>query len=293
MENQERKLNLEEIENLVQILGGDKKVRQILSGVAKVEIKYPIAIDGKGCFLGLDGSEFEYNQEYLDKPFVFKYKRLGLLAQAFPGLEFPDWLTFTKESKKLLRQLKSDPVFDKLLQGVWFPVAYPKVKIDDYGTAIQEIFLKGLSNSYQHKFPGRTINFPYDLVGKTQVVDSGHRRLLERMEKGPVVGLQFFPFRGMSFAQAQEIAAVFPRRIILAGPVGMITALAGYPDMLLKGYSELQFQCGAATIEGASKASFSTLYIYVDHYDTLHCVRGDAQLKNVNYAASIIYLAEE
>ena len=290
--NKEIKLNPEEIENLVQMLGGDKKVRQILSGVAKLEIKYPIGIDDSGCFLGLDGLKIEYNQEYLDKPFVSKYKRLGLLTQAFPGLEFPDLLTFAKESKKIRKRLKDDPLYGRLLKGAWFPVVYPKIKIGDYGTAIQEIFLKGLANAYQRKFPGRTCDFPRDLAGKTQIIDLGHQRLLDRMAKGPVVGLQFFPFRGMSFFQAQEIAALFPDWIVLAGPVGEITALAGYPDMLLKNHSELQFQCGAATVSEGHNI-YSAFYLYIDRHEVLHCTRGDANFSSPNLAASVICLGEE
>ncbi|MCX6795377.1 MAG: hypothetical protein NT165_01430 [Candidatus Falkowbacteria bacterium] len=294
MKNKIEDFSESQILKLIESIGGASVAREVLSGKVVVKIERLSRIDENGCFLPVDQSEArEYNPEILSsRPLINYYRRLSRLGKVFPELEFASPKNFYLESRRLTRQLLSDRDYSGLLQGVWFPICLPKIKITDYGETFENVFLEAAKKAYFNHFKFLGFLGTRDLAGKIDIADSGHQRLIDKMSQGPVTSILTFPFRGISFDDARNIAGRLDGRLVFPGPIGITTAIATYPDILFKDHhSGMQIQCSGISFKGSK--ILSTLYLYVDRNGCFVCTQGE-ELSNYHQdmITGLLYLGE-
>ncbi|MFZ4648081.1 MAG: hypothetical protein ACOYMB_00410 [Patescibacteria group bacterium] len=298
MENNQRTLNNGELEKLIAKLGGIAQVRKVLENKLTVKIKDLVLLDENGCFLPQEGSISKgYEQDYLDmQPLVDCEIQLKRLTRSFPNLEFPSISEFRDQSHKLLIQLRENSAYAGLLKGFYMLVCYPKLKINfdfqsgcdpeaiDYGTVIQDMLFPVVKKTYQ-KVTGQGFMDSGNIKGVTTVIDDSHRRIFSRMFSGPLVGIQFYPFRGIPFFEAQSIVRQLEDAFALSSPLGLMMALISAPRTLLK--SNVIFRTGAAVSTSQSRY---TMCVYVDHTGYLHYVKSDINSFDARDCIGLTYI---
>lgn len=151
---------------------------------------------------------------------------------------------FEVRAKKLKSGLVSDPQFANLAKGVGVPFLLPAVRIDDYGTALEETYLPAVAEAFETALPNYDFvsHSPGSLSGKLSVArESRHSRLLDRARTGDVIGWLYPCLLEYSLPAMREIIAALPENFLLAGGIDTCAALVGSPDLFLRldGYPPL------------------------------------------------------
>jgi hypothetical protein len=189
------------------------------------------------------------------------------LEQRFSGMldkgRFFPRSEFDERIHTLLEQLRQDEFLANLLCGVWLPVCFPHLRIENYGQSLEEIFLPAVENAYKSQFPDRSFNNyrKGELAANvTYVEESRHGELLKRMERGPVAGIMFFPLQGFSVLAQREQISSLPSSLILCGAVDMATAIVAYPEVLARNINTPGYDCSAISWLSAAYSLFFRAY---------------------------------
>lgn len=219
-------------------------------------------------------TNFKLNQPEIDYAGV-----INRLQRSFPSVmgngRFLSAEDFKQKAEALLEQLRQDEFLANLTKGVWLPVCFPHLRIENYGQSLEEVFLPAVEVSYRNQFPNRSFeNYRKgDLAASVTIVEgSRHEILLSRMEQGPVVGIMFFPLQGFSVLAQREQMASLPSSLLLAGAVDMATAMAAYPDVLARDWNTPGYDCSAVKFRSsAASLSFGAHVddLKFDYYEVL------------------------
>ncbi|MFH0852036.1 MAG: hypothetical protein V1845_00280 [bacterium] len=165
--------------------------------------------------------------------------RLVYFQEAFkPGL-FMSVAEFEGRANELIGQIKDNKKIVNLLNGVYLPIILPKLEsIEDYGRALERIFLPAVKFSFEKQFPGRKF-YSYrenELEGKVGIVEgTRHEKLVFNMIKSYVVAIYFpNPLQGFSVLASREQLFHLPESLLMAGGFDTAIALAMYPDVLAR-----------------------------------------------------------
>jgi|GEM_PF-1055652 len=168
--------------------------------------------------------------------FVQRLDYFQLAFESVPKLDF------YAETQKLQAAVAADERIANLLNGVCLPIVLPQLggTSFDYDRAFPKIFLTAAERTHGVVYPnvpfgrGHT-NYNGRADERITIVDTSHRRLLDRMFRGDFVAL-YFPtaLHGFStYAQREQMADPdLPGTLHLSGGVDVMTAVAMYPDIL-------------------------------------------------------------
>lgn len=153
------------------------------------------------------------------------------------GLAFSGSADFAKRSQAIVEGLRRNEAVASVLNGVYLPICLPRLTVDDYGAVLNTVFFKAVERSFETQFLGHQ-RFENSLAqylpqGILLAAESRQQTLLERMQRGPVVGI-YFPMAllGFSVKAARNQLAELPSNFLLSGGLDVAAALAMYPDVL-------------------------------------------------------------
>jgi hypothetical protein len=251
------------VEALINKLGGLENLHAVLRGDKEVLLKDVILklVDKHGRLIPSPKTKnrvCDPDKSFkLEQPRIDYSYRLDRLIWGFTVGEFLSAEDFKQKAETLLSQLKGDELLVNLLNGVYLPVCFPRLKIADYGESFEEIFLPAVEKAYGEKYPSWDFENcrKGELAGKIAVIEgSRHQRLLDKMSVEPVVGIVFFPMRGYSVLAQRKQMYSLPSSILLCGAIDIATAIVAYPDVLARDWHTPGYACSAVSF-GASAAS--------------------------------------
>jgi hypothetical protein len=236
------------VENFFAVLRGEKKVvledviRQLIDKNGR-RIPSP-AMKNRSCdpnvVCKLLQAEIDYDM------------RLARLQRSFVGGKFLSVEDFKLKAEALLEQIRQNEQLVDLLKGSYFPVCFPQLKIEDYGSSLEDVFLPAVKKAYLEQFPRQEFRnyLGCELKGKVSIVEeSRHRQLLDRMAIDPVVGIMFFPYS--VFAQKEEMPSL-PSSLLLCGVIDIAMALVAYLDILAGDCHVPGYDCSAVAFESSA-----------------------------------------
>ncbi|HAM87968.1 MAG: hypothetical protein US83_C0001G0090 [Candidatus Falkowbacteria bacterium GW2011_GWC2_38_22] len=281
-----------EVEAILNILG-EANIKRMLAGDVTIEIKELIQkmVDKNGRFIPLVGSKnYDCNPKpdyKLIQPDINYAERFNKAAKFLHNAIFVSAEEYQKRSEKLIEQLQNDPMFSNLLNGVWLPVCYPEFRVSDYKKDLFGYFLNAVTASYALQIPGRYFNNYIKVVfpGKIKIVDESHERFIAKMAKGPLVGLQFFPFQGFSINAVRELMSILPKSMYLSGPIDFAVAMTIHPDILARDYFTPCYDCSAVSWD----SSYSTYFVATQESLRFDCALGFGNAHS-HSTSSLIYL---
>lgn len=205
-------------------------------------------IDERGRFVPKAGSNVIHPNTdfYLTQPKIDYQNRLKRLKGAFKGQKWPTVKEFQRQSESLIKQV-SESAYANLLKGVYLPIILPKIKFEDYGAVIEDIFLPAVEKSYKQQFPDRKF-YNYrkgTLKNEVTVVSETHQQLIDRMAEKLVVALFFVPFQGFSIPATREITLM--ENYSLGGVIDIAMAFIMYPDILARDWNTPVLDCSAVS----------------------------------------------
>lgn len=165
------------------------------------------------------------------------------LTTFLPG-DYPSLAEFKAQIEQLRSRIAADPLTAWALRGVAVPFMLPQAAIADEGAALEEFYLRYAAQAFEAGHPGQVFKDhhkqPLTDLFKTRE-GSRHEELLQRLTRGPVVGLYLPALREFSIAAALERVQSLPPSWLLAGGVDTAAALIAEPGLLLRrsGYSPL------------------------------------------------------
>lgn len=235
-------VTLGQVEAMINKIGGLEVWEAVLHDEVTVEVKevFQKLFDKNGRRIPRDLKSAvcdPYPSFKLVQPEINYATRLDRLGRFFPAAAtFSSTKEFQTRSEALLEQLRQDKLLSNLLNGVFLPICLPKIRIKDYGQALEEVFLVAVGKSYENQFSGRKF-YNYrkgELETQVSIVEDSHKRLLAEMEEGPVVGIQLFPLQGYSIYADREQMTSLPESLILSGAMDIATVITAYPDVLAR-----------------------------------------------------------
>lgn len=236
-------------------------IEAILRGEISFELN-PIfrkLFDKKGRFIPFSGLKsavcdsnvnYHFSQSNIECGRVLSrichYLSVGLKVKA-EAISLPSAAEFKKRILALIQKLKADPRTANALNGIWLPIALPKLSLPSnkkggYGALLNQ-FVSGVADAYQEAYPGRTFtnccqNY---LAGNVEIVPgTRHEYLIEAMSAGPVVGIVLLPFQGYSIDACREIfgghemSAQIPDCLLLGGGLDTAVAYMAYAKELCR-----------------------------------------------------------
>lgn len=254
-------VTLGQVEAMINKIGGLEVWEAVLRDEVTVEVKevFQRLFDKNGRRIppkDLKSSVCDPDTSFRLIPTDIDYiARLERLTKFFPEeAGFVSANEFQARSEALLEQLRQDKLLSNLLNGVFLPICLPKIRIRDYGQALEEVFLVAVGKSYENQFSGRKF-YSYRGELETQqvsIAEDSHKRLLAEMEERPVVGIQLFPLQGYSIYADREQMTSLPESLILSGAMDIATVITAYPDVLahenIPGYG---YDCAANSWQSA------------------------------------------
>jgi len=233
-----------ELNALVKILGEDV-ARRILRGEVSVILEEAIRMffdkNGRRIPKGLRANVCDANRDcYLDQPRMETEddyaKRLSCLHNNLGIDTGINAEQFKQEVERQLALIRSNPQTANILNGVWLPVILPNLEADDLGMVLEQ-YLEVAKRSYVRTFSNRKFNNyrKGELVGQVSTVNgSRYDKLIERMRRGPIIGIYFpNPLQGFSIEASREQMDVLPDDLALSG-LDIIIAMVMYPDVLAR-----------------------------------------------------------
>lgn len=153
-------------------------------------------------------------------------------------MRYPEEAEFYDIARGLKEKLRGIVQVANLLNGACFPIVVPQIRFDDYGQAMDEVMIPAVERAYRRQFSGRVFDNHRkgDLAGQVTVVpESRHQVLLDRMQRGYVIGLYFpNPLQGFSVLAQREQMETFPEGLLLAGGFDSAMATMMYSDVLVR-----------------------------------------------------------
>ncbi len=224
-------------------LGGRTVVDDILDGTKKATIEevVPLVFDRNGRCIprGLNSSPADPCLTYrLIQPTISYADRLERLIHAFPEQStFCTVREFEQEVGAICKMLKDEMRFKNWAKGIWLPIIIPQVTSENYGEALESIFFAAVRTAYSKEFSERQYidTIKGGLAGWVDVVHRSHKRLVDKMRKGPVIGI-YLPnaLQGFSIDEAHTYAESLPEFFHLSGGYDLATAMVAYPDVLAR-----------------------------------------------------------
>jgi hypothetical protein len=247
-------LTFGQMEALVNILGGDEALRQILS--REVEV---VLVDSSQTLIDKYGRRIPKNiqNEVVDddrnyrifNPEDFYYSvplgHVDILLKK-TGLEPNE---FETKSTDLFSKLQADPRLKNLLKGPFLPICIPQIRVNEYGYchALKEVFLPAVERAYKSMFKGPFYNnLPSEVTEVKIMEESRQEKLIAAMADGPVVGI-YFPaaLQGFSILAAREQMSSLPEGFVLSGALDIATAIVMYIDILCRDKMTPGLDCAA------------------------------------------------
>lgn len=248
-------LNILVEDNAWALLRGQKKV--------KFEDCVPLLFDGNGRRIPrlLETTAKDPNMDFcLNRPEVFLAKQLERAKGFFPvGAKLATVGELQGKIWTLYRRIAREPQLANALKGRLFPVCLPQWDGGDYGLTLDTAYTNAMIAAYKAAFPERTFN-PYrrgQLERQVTVVHESHKRFVELMVKGPVVGIMTVPLQGFSVDADREQMVELEKFdfVSLAGGFDFAAAFAGYPETLARDFhtpgldmSAVQWQSAAFSL---------------------------------------------
>lgn len=164
---------------------------------------------------------FHFDQPELDYKAVYtqqkKYFKIKMTEKEF-----------VKRAEQLIATAEKNPQYANLMKGVSLPFIVPALKKQDYGTALESIYLPAVEKAYTTQFPDRTFHnyrkgeLANQVTHYTNGTDVG-------MDEGIAL---LFPtaLQGYGIAADREIAKEF--NVQLGGAIESALALTAYPALL-------------------------------------------------------------
>lgn len=169
-------------------------------------------------------------------------------ADHFGGITVKDLL---EEKERLYWAISNNFQIRNILNGLYFTVLLPKISGDSLEKIITQ-WLEALRKSYTKIYP--RYKFKIRGVGNKKknplieipvVEESRHKKLIERLQQGPLVGIYFpIALQGFSTHAAWEQMATLPSSFVLSG-LDAIMAHAMYTDTFLDNRKISTFKLGA------------------------------------------------
>ncbi|MFA5358927.1 MAG: hypothetical protein WC310_03875 [Patescibacteria group bacterium] len=130
--------------------------------------------------------------------------------------------------------MASKPQIANLFAGPHFPIILPQLPAGDHGIIIRNHILPVVERAYLMAFHNGefTSNRHEDLAENTKIVDERHAKLVADLEQGPIPGIMCYPLQGFDIIAQQQMAALMPDFISLAGAIEPGVTLALYPKLL-------------------------------------------------------------
>ncbi len=256
------KLNLGQIEALVNILGGMEVVKKILRGTKKplppdkgfrsLFDNYgrrvaPPTMSDKG---GAD-PEVCLAQPAMHLPpgpgtrFKGLCERLGWQNQMTPE-------EFRARVDKAVEKINFGSIREEvrgILGGVYLPFGLPQVTSSDCGEILDELgLINAVERVFKERFPeGQFFGQEKSLKGGFRLIEgSRHERFLEALTKEPVVAIYFpLALQGYLPDKAVEQMESLPEEFLLSGVVDTAAAIMMYPEVLLRDTCVPQLGCSA------------------------------------------------
>lgn len=214
-------------------------------------------VDSTGRFISTGAGVKEPDKKFfLTQPTIDYAAVLLRLKESFTGLEFVTKKEFETQAKELIEKVKQEN--PNLLNGVYLPICLPQCEIQDYGTALEDIFLPAVEKSYKDQYPDRQfINYRQgELKNKVSCLPPGETNFL-KMSKEPLVAL-IFPIclQGFSIPTSREL--ILRERYFLNGAIENSVAFVAYPEVLSHNFNTPGIDCSANTWQGPGYS----LYFY-------------------------------
>lgn len=191
---------------------------------------------------------FRINQPEVDLKEIY-----GRITQFVPG-DYPPCVVFEKDIGEMLNSIRSNPMVEGIMRGVYVPFILPRTVVLDEGQALEEHYLGYLIKSFKNKFPHYDFKDHHitPLSGCFKaVIGSRHEKLVNMLSSQHVTGIYFPTFTEFSIKAAVERIQDLPDNFILAGPIDTTIALIAAPKLLQnkKEYSPLLWLPGLTTKE--------------------------------------------
>lgn len=232
------------------------------------------------------------SDNYIVRPLINYAAILGRLQRFFgPEVQFVSVEEFEEQAKVLIRELTHDKQAKNLLKGSYLPLAFPKLEITDYGRTLEEVFLIAAKHSYLDAFPDRIF---YNLragtlAGQVGIVEGvRHDKLIQKMAKGPVVGIWFpNPLQGFSVAADREQIAAFGEGMSLSGAIDTATAWVASPLTFARDFNVPGLKCAANSWMGRGH---TLCFVAYDDHGTFIGYGGHDVGPNKNFSSSLLFL---
>ena len=156
---------------------------------------------------------------------------------------------FKLRVEAILQKVSNNPELQPMLNGVFVPFILPKADYNDIGTAMEDIYLPAVGQSFNDAFPDYdfTNHSPVSLKQQFTIEQTGrHQHLIDTMKTDVVVGVYFPCLLEYSVPAARERMASLPDECLLAGGYDTAAAFVAAPNLLLRedGYPPLLWLSG-------------------------------------------------
>lgn len=149
------------------------------------------------------------------------------------GTKFASVSEFTERIDSLKERVRQDELVRNVLNGPHFPICLPQIDGRDIGELV-EGFVEIAGRSYKAFLKRAFTNHRKGtLAGQVTVVHESHKRLLERLTKGPLVGILTVPLQGFSIPAQREQMTGLPDFMSLAG-LEFAIAMIAHPETLAR-----------------------------------------------------------
>tara|TARA_Y100000588_G_scaffold168510_1_gene182306 strand:+ start:844 stop:1638 length:795 start_codon:yes stop_codon:yes gene_type:complete len=118
---------------------------------------------------------------------------------------------------------------------VYSPFFLPKMRHDDIGLEIENVYFPAIQNSYKAECPDNdfTVEFKDSLEGKIKSIPGlGHDRLEAAVRESDILGLSLFILREYSVQAAREQITVMPTDFSLTGMLDLSGSLVARPKLM-------------------------------------------------------------
>ncbi len=149
----------------------------------------------------------------------------------------PSLDTFKSRAEAILEQLRADPAYKNILNGVHVPFMLPKHTIAEMGHSVEHTFVSAVKSAFEETNSSKTFTNHYkdDLIGKLSIAEgSRHAQLVNTMQEDVIVGYYFPCLMEYSIPATIEQVAKLPAQFLLAGGCDTSAALVACPNLLLR-----------------------------------------------------------
>ncbi len=184
------------------------------------------------------------------QPFIDIAAIHGRLCKHFsPKAKFPTLEEFGTRYAALQGEVSGNLQVSNLFKGSWFPICIPQTQPGDYGTILENAYLSAVESAHKEAFPDRTFKnwWEKDLSDKVTINDdTRHEVLVERLKRGPVIGLYFTsPLQGFGIEADRSVIRHLPEGFCLSGGFDTAAAFVADAKMMAQGFNTPAADCAA------------------------------------------------